>query len=144
MRSTSTLFLVLALGACGDDGAAPARPDAAPEPPQDPTLAAATRMSEEGRETFRHDSFGDEAFWGGTLRLHEAVATLSPTAALGLGLKVDATRVPPGDHDLEDPAVTLALLRADAVVGVKGFFDGDQLSSIGITCALCHSTVDDS
>src|SRR5688572_3396614 len=106
-----------------------------------------------GRETFRFDTFGSEAFWGGQLRLHEGIATVSPAAALGLGLKVDVRALPfrlrrdlaAGNIDLNDPAVTAALLRLNAVVGVTGFFAGDgSLSSIGIQCALCHSTVDDS
>jgi hypothetical protein len=119
-------------------------------------------MIVEGRQTFRFDTFGDEAFWGGALRLHEAVAGqahggvgsgLSPADALALGLKVDVTALPQalrqqlrrGDVDLDDPAVTLALLRLDAVVGVKGFFaPSGNLESMGIQCALCHSTVDDS
>jgi hypothetical protein len=107
---------------------------------------------DEGQQTFRFDTFGDEAFWGGTLRLHEAVAELTPRDALGVGLKVDFDAFPPplrarfrrGDVDLDDPATTLALLKLDAVVGVKGFFGDDgSLDSIGIQCALCHSTVDD-
>lgn len=157
-RST-LLFLGILLGGCGDDGsaithdaAAAPPPDARVEVPVDPVNAAAQRMIDEGRATFRYDTFGDEVFWGGTLRLHEAVATLSPVAALGLGLKVDAEALPAdlvdallaGDVDLDDPATTLALLRLDAVVGVTGFFDRDSLSAIGIQCALCHSTVDDS
>src|SRR5262249_10467737 len=103
---------------------------------------------------FRFDTFGDEAFWGGQLRLHEAVATLSPLQVLGLGLKVDSEALPDrlrqqlsrGRVDLGDPAVTLELLRLNAVVGVTGFFsnDGRRLASIGIQCALCHSMVDDS
>ena len=113
-----------------------------------------------GRRIFRGDTFGDEAFWGDTLKLHQAVqgerfggvgAGLTPRSALALGLKVDARALPRplqndlkrGRVDLDDPAVTLALLKHDAVVGVKGFFAGDRLRSIGITCALCHSTVDD-
>src|SRR5262249_27810124 len=107
---------------------------------------------EEGRNTFRYDTFGDEDFWGGALRLHEAIATVSPRTALAVGLKVDADALSPntlnalraGRVDLDDPAVTLELLRADAVVGVKGFFAGQRLSSIGIQCAFCHSTVDNS
>ncbi|HKP70901.1 MAG TPA: hypothetical protein VJV05_16550 [Pyrinomonadaceae bacterium] len=117
----------------------------------------------EGRETFRHDTFGDEAFWGGELRLHEAIEGsanggvgpgLSPRTALTLGLKVDVDALPAnvvnqirhGRVNLDDPAVTLMLLRHDAVVGVKGFFAGNtnQLEAVGITCALCHSTVDNS
>lgn len=112
---------------------------------------SALRSFVEGRATFRHDTFGSEDFWGGTLRLHEAVAQLSPTAALAVGLKVDVAALPPsiirdasrGQIDLNDPRVTLTLLRANAVIGVTGFFDGGRLSSIGIQCSLCHSTVDD-
>jgi hypothetical protein len=120
------------------------------------------QMFSEGRQTFRFDTFGDEAFWGGMLRLHQAIEGaqfggvgpgLSPAAALDLGLKVDVDALPGGlvaqlKHgrvDLNDPAVTLTLLRQDAVLGVKGFFNEDNsLRSVGITCALCHSTVDNS
>ena len=115
-----------------------------------------------GRRTFRYDTFGDEAFWGGALQLHDAIAGeanggvgpgLSPEDALELGLKVDVAALPPslrqdlrkGLVDLGDPATTLVLLELDAVVGVRGFFDPDgSLESVGITCALCHSNVDDS
>ena len=122
----------------------------------------ATLMIARGRSTFRFDNFGNEDFWGGALQLHQAIAGaanggvgggLSPAAALGLGLKVDAAALPrslvqalkAGQVNLKDPAVTLALLRLNAVVGVRGFFDdASHLRSVGITCALCHSTVDDS
>lgn len=113
----------------------------------------ASKMIKEGRRTFRFATFGDEAFWGDTLRFHEAIKGLSPTAALNLGLKADVKALPPGlidklrkgQVDLNDPAVTLELLKLNAVVGVIGFFNeqGD-LQSAGITCAICHSTVDDS
>jgi hypothetical protein len=111
----------------------------------------AARLLREGREAFRFDTFGSEDFWGGKLRLHEAVAGLSPAAAAGLGLKIDAQAVPEpvqqalrrGEVNLNNPAVTLQLLKLDAVIGVKGFFGGDgNLRSIGIRCALCHSAVD--
>ncbi len=107
----------------------------------------------QGRQAFRFDTFGSEAFWGGRLRLHEALAKVPPSTALAVGLKVDANALPPalrrdlrrGRVDLEDPAVTAALLQLDAVVGVEGFFTPDgRLESVGIRCALCHSTVDDS
>src|SRR5688572_5936882 len=122
----------------------------------------ADRMLEEGKHTFRFDTFGSEDFWGGKLRLHESLAGeklggvgkgVSPKAALGLGLKVDAEALPAelvaqikaGKVDLDDPATTAALLKLNAVVGVTGFFHNDgRLRSIGIQCALCHSTVDDS
>jgi hypothetical protein len=115
-----------------------------------------------GRQTFRFDTFGDQSFWGATLHLNQAIEGarfggvgpgLSPSAALALGLKVDVNALPPaviqklksGTINLNDPAVTLALLRLNAVVGVTGFFDGQgALQSVGIQCALCHSTVDNS
>jgi hypothetical protein len=116
---------------------------------------------EAGKQIFRHDTFGDEDFWGGALRLHEAIAGeanggsgpgLAPRDALALGLKVDYDALPTklqkslarGAVPLDDPATTLALLQLDAVVGVHGVFDpGGTLQSVGIQCALCHSTVDD-
>lgn len=129
----------------------------------DAVLQSARAMIEEGRQTFRYDTFGDEAFWGGTLRIHDALQGaarggvgpgVSPETALSVGLKVDSAALPKslqqqlraGQVDLSDPATTLALLKLDAVVGVKGFFNEETqlLSSVGIQCALCHSTVDDS
>jgi hypothetical protein len=113
----------------------------------------AQQMLAEGKQTFRFDTFGSEAFWGDTLKLHEAVAKLSPKQALALGLKVDAEALPAdlveqlkqGKVNLDDPATTLALLKLKAVVGVTGFVHPDgSVKSIGINCALCHSTVDDS
>ena len=119
-------------------------------------------MVERGREIFRFDTFGDEDFWGGTLQLHKAIAGerlggvgpgVDVRTALAVGLKVDADALPNalivslkhGRVDLDDPATTVALLRLNAVLGVTGFFDGaGQLQSLGIQCALCHSTVDDS
>ncbi len=117
----------------------------------------------EGQRIFRFDTFGDEVFWGDALRLHEAIEGaafggvgdgLTPRQALAVGLKVDAAALPKrlrrelarGKVDLDDVGVTLALLRLDAVVGVKAFQQpgGAGLRSIGIQCALCHSTVDDS
>jgi cytochrome c peroxidase len=114
-----------------------------------------------GRDTFRNDTFGDQAFWGDTLHLDDAIAGaahggvgpgLSPRTALALGLKVDIHALPPsvrrqlaaGEVDLDDPAVTLLLLQRNAVLGVKGFFAGGTLKSVGIQCAFCHSTVDNS
>jgi len=121
----------------------------------DPIVLNAETMITRGRPVFRFDTFGDEAFWGGQLRLNEAIASgLSPRTALGLGLKVDVDALPAqlvqklrkGDVDLSSPATTLSLLRLNAIVGLTGFFDssGSQLTSIGIQCALCHSTVNDS
>src|SRR5262245_17568629 len=107
----------------------------------------------DGQQTFRFDTFGDEQLWTNVLRMHEVVATVSPATALSVGLKVDADALPPsvvdalraGQVDLTDPAVTTQLLRVNAVVGLKGTVDDNgQVTSLGITCALCHSTVDDS
>jgi hypothetical protein len=114
-----------------------------------------------GRQIFRFDTFGDQAFWGGALQLHRALAGsknggvgpgVSPKTALAVGLKVDSTRIPKavaaaikaGKVNLNDPKVTLTLLKLNAVVGVRGFFRGDRLASVGLTCAVCHSTVDNS
>ncbi|MBV8845540.1 MAG: hypothetical protein JO307_22255 [Bryobacterales bacterium] len=120
-------------------------------------------LIEAGRETFRFDTFGDEAFWGDTLKLHQAIEGstftggvgngVSPATALAVGLKVDSDALPSslleqlrnGSVDLTSPAATLALLQLRAVIGLTGFFNSDgSLKSMGIQCALCHSTVDDS
>ena len=114
--------------------------------------AQATARPATGKDVFRFDTFGNETFWTDTLRLHEAIASaVDPTTALSVGLKVDADALPPGilkTVDLKSPATTVALLKMNAVVGVKGTVvskDGkDVLTRVGITCALCHSTVDDS
>jgi flagellar hook capping protein FlgD len=117
---------------------------------------------EKGRQIFRYDTFGDEAWWGDALQLHRAVEGerfsgvgpgVSPATALAVGLKVDVDALPPqlqeqlkkGEVNLDDPATTLALLKLNSVVGVTGHFKGDgSLKSMGIQCALCHSTVDNS
>jgi len=129
---------------------------------QNPGNNANATLVSQGQQTFRFDTFGDQAFWGDTLHLNQAIAGadnggvgpgLSPKAALALGLKVDVNALPAsvqqgivnGTVNLDDPATTLALLKLNAVVGVKGFFDSNgNLSSVGIECALCHSTVDNS
>lgn len=119
------------------------------------------QMFQEGRKIFRYDTFGSEDFWSQQLRLHDAIKGaknggvgpgVSPKTALAVGLKVDAQALPSGvlkaikngDIDLDDPNTTLALLKEEAVIGVKGFFDGRNLKAIGIQCSLCHSTVDNS
>src|SRR2546423_8925798 len=119
-------------------------------------------MLGEGRRIFRYDTFGSEAFWGDALQLHKAIAGeknggvgpgVSAKTALSVGLKVDADALPAalveqikqGKVDLNDPATTLALMKLNAVVGVTGRFDGNgRLTSMGVQCAICHSTVDDS
>ncbi len=140
--------------------------EASGKPP--PTFEALTdknaeQFLAEGRQIFRFDTFGDQAFWGDTLQLHQAIqgsqfggvgAGVSPATALSVGLKVDLDALPQnlveklklGKVDLTSPATTLALLKLNAVVGVTGFFTpaGDKLNSIGIQCSLCHSTVDNS
>ena len=122
----------------------------------------AQRALTEGRQIFRFDTFGDEAFWGDTIKLHQTIQGkrfggvgpgVSPRTALAVGLKVDVDALPDalieslrkGQVNLDDPAITLALLKLNAVVGVTGFFESSgRLRSIGTQCALCHSTVDDS
>jgi hypothetical protein len=127
-----------------------------------PAYENARRMIDEGKHTFRYDTFGDEAFWGGDLKLHEAIAGakqggvgsgVSPNTALAVGLKMDVDALPQslrvalaqGKVDLNDPATTVALLKLKAVLGVTGMFDETgRMKSIGVQCALCHSTVDNS
>jgi hypothetical protein len=127
-----------------------------------PAPAAAARLVSQGKHTFRFDTFNDQAFWGGVLHLNQAIAGkknggvgpgVSPKTALAVGLKVDVDALPAsvkqalkeGKVNLNDPATTLALLKLNAVVGVKGVFGkGGKLTSVGIECALCHSTVDSS
>ncbi|HYL36893.1 MAG TPA: hypothetical protein VEV17_13340 [Bryobacteraceae bacterium] len=128
----------------------------------DPIQSNADALLVQGRNIFRFDTFGDETFWGNTLKLHQAIegashgglgSGVSPATALAVGLKVDADALPAaivsqvqsGALNLNSPDTTLALLQLNAVVGVTGFFNPDgSLKSIGIQCALCHSTVDDS
>ena len=122
----------------------------------------AEELFRNGATIFRYDTFGDEAFWGGTLKLHQAIAGarfggvgpgVSPATALAVGLKVDVDNVPAavldgiraGTVDLNDPANTIALLDAKAVVGVSLLRDAaGRVQSMGVQCSLCHSTVDDS
>lgn len=138
-------MLAAALVACGggQDDSPAAPPDA--------------KLLEQGRQTFRYDTFGDEAKWTDRLRLHDAVAAaVTPAVALGVGLKVDVDALPDslqqalaaGKVPLDDPQTTLALLQLDAVVGLKASVVTEgavlRLRSLGVTCALCHSTVDNS
>ncbi len=127
----------------------------------DKISANANELIEDGRQVFRSNTFGDEKFWGDTLQLHKAIEGanlggvgpgISPSAALNLGLKVDVDALPEqlqqdirkGRVNLDDPATTVALLKLNAVLGVKGIFQSNNLSSVGLTCAVCHSTVDNS
>ena len=121
----------------------------------------AQQMLEEGRQIFRYDTFGDEVYWTDTLKLHRAIEGeklggigpgVSPKTALAVGLKVDMDALPAdlvekvkkGEVNLDDPATTLALIKLDAVLGVKGTFNQNgSLKTVGLSCAVCHSTVDD-
>lgn len=148
-RIRTALLLATLLGACSGD---PSRASTDLPPPElDPVLVA------QGREIFRYDTFGDEVFWTDTLRIHEVIqAAVTPRLALQLGLKVDVDALPlavqhalaNGQVDLDDPATTVTLLKLGAVVGVHGTVetigDRDTLTRVGVTCALCHSTVDNS
>jgi hypothetical protein len=163
--SVSAAFaLVVGLGLTARDPASAAeRASGKPLPENDRRISAhAQGMMDEGRHTFRFDTFGSEAFFGDALQLHRAIAGaanggvgpgVSPKTALAVGLKVDAEALPAalvaqiklGKVNLDDPATTLALLKLNAVVGLTGKFDDSgRITSLGTQCALCHSQVDDS
>ena len=137
--------VVVALTACGHG----------PSRSMDPAAEAA--KIEQGKQVFRFDTFGDETLWTDTLRLHEVIrSAVDPTTALSVGLKVDAEALPPavvkgiqdGSISLKSPDTTVALIKLNAVVGIKGSVENingkDTLTRVGVTCALCHSTVDNS
>jgi mono/diheme cytochrome c family protein len=140
-RAALLCLAALGVAACGDSSSP------SPKSTVDPA---------QGQQIFRFDTFGDETKWTDTLHMQEVVATVDPTTALAVGLKVDAEALPStvvagiqdGSISLTDPATTVALLKLGAVVGVKGTVEKvggkDTLTRIGITCALCHSTVDNS
>src|SRR3989449_10723058 len=131
---------LLAVAACGDE------PLSSPRP----ALAwAGAGAPASGREIFRHETWGDEAFWTTPLRLHEVVQTaVDPVTALTVGLKVDATQLPPGflaGADLRSPATTVELLRRDAGGGLKAQVTAaGGVAPLGVTCALWPPTVDNS
>ena len=146
-RIALSLALLL-LGGCGGPSITPSAPGAAMPRPD---------LVAQGRQVFRFDTFGDEAFWTDQLRMHEPIGSaLTPKKALEVGLKVDAEALPAevvegiksGKVSLDNPATTVALLKLNAVVGVQGVVESvggvDRLRRVGITCALCHSTVDNS
>jgi mono/diheme cytochrome c family protein len=146
------LALGLVIAGCERDESTPVTPRGA-----EVATASETRMNpatlSEGKKIFRFDTYGDETFWTDTLRMHEVIRTaVSPVTALSVGLKVDADALPPEivagienkTVDLNSPATTVALLKLGAVVGVIGTVEGNTLTRVGITCALCHSTVDNS
>ena len=145
--AASIVFLLALTFAIG--GYTPAaRADA--DAPSETSRAALRR---EGQAIFRFDTFGDEQLWTDVLRMHEVIPAVDPATALAVGLKVDVDALPAqvvdairaGQVDLTNPAVTVELIRLNAVVGVKGSVnEAGQLTRVGITCALCHSSVDDS
>ena len=140
--------LAALLVACADHPSLTTPADQVVRPPPAGLLTGARLdVPARGQYIFRHWTFGDEPFWTDTLHLNEVVETaVSPATALAVGLKVDAERLPPGflgSADLTSPATTVELLRRDAVVGVEAVVTADRhIKSLGITCALCHSTVD--
>jgi hypothetical protein len=159
--STDTTHIEVDEGQLTASGEAPLTAGDA-RPSQSPSERALLSKFREGLQVFRYETFGDQAFWGGQLGLHRAIAGaanggegdgVSPAAALSLGLKVDVDALPRslqrslrrGQVDLDDPATTLALLQLNSVIGLTGVFnDSGQIESLGIQCALCHSVVDDS
>jgi hypothetical protein len=156
------ILLVVALSGSGMLGAVAALAAPPLQGVDADNARAAQSMLEEGRKTFRYETFGSEAFWGDALQLHKAIAGeknggvgpgVSPKTALSVGLKVDADALPDalkkqlraGKVNLDDPATTIALLKLNAVVGVTAFTTPDGgVKSMGIQCAFCHSTVDNS
>jgi cytochrome c peroxidase len=154
--AATCILMAVIMASCGGDGGGTAAA-------VDVTQANAVQTLDAGKQTFRFDTFGDESFWGDTLKLHQAIegstfvggvgAGVSPKTALAVGLKVDVDALPGdlvaqlknGTLNLDDPANTLALIKLNAVLGITGFFNPDgSMKSIGIQCAFCHSTVDDS
>ncbi|HYU44945.1 MAG TPA: hypothetical protein VEK84_02055 [Terriglobales bacterium] len=152
-----TILLIVAMIALSRSA-----PVSAENTKRNPVAENATQKVQQGEQVFRFDTFGDQAFWGDTLKLHQAIEGanlggvgpgVSPKTALAVGLKVDVDALPrnlveqieKGRVNLDDPAVTLALLKRNSVIGLTGFFNSSgTLKSVGIQCALCHSTVDNS
>jgi mono/diheme cytochrome c family protein len=152
MLSMAMILVVLAAGAlagCETRTTVPegTQPPAAADRPAPAETSAA--LLAEGQQIFRFETFGDEQVWTDTLRLNEIVEkNVDPTTALKVGLKVDADVLPPGileKVDLKSPATTVALLKMNAVVGIQATVDSNNhIARLGVTCALCHSTVDNS
>jgi mono/diheme cytochrome c family protein len=142
--AASVVFiLAMTFAISGTSSSAPGELNAAPQ----------RERQQDGQAIFRFDTFGDEQLWTDVLRMHEVIPTVDPVTALAVGLKVDVDALPAevisalraGTVDLTNPAVTVELLRLNAVVGIKGSVnEAGQLTQVGITCALCHSSVDDS
>jgi hypothetical protein len=154
VRGSRQLVLYGAIGAAALVGGCGGEQSPGDSKSDAPVNAAA--LIAEGKHTFRFDTFGDETKWTDALHMEQVVSTVDPTTALAVGLKVDAEALPPavvqgvqnGSISLTDPATTIALLKLNAVVGVKGTVESvrgrDTLTRVGFTCALCHSTVDNS
>jgi len=142
-RQTQTIRFILLVALANVNSACDSNDDnVSLETPIEPT-----DLEFDPQSTFRFDTFGDEAFWTDVLNYNEVVATIAPQTALAVGLKVDAAVLPEGileTADLTDPATTVELLRLDAVVGIKAEVQDGKVTRFGVTCALCHSTVDDS
>ena len=153
VRAAAWAFILFtagtALGACGTTKpAAEGTPPAATAQPQTKPESSAAEVTE-GQRVFRFETFGNEQLWTDTLRLNEVVEkNVDPTTALKVGLKVDADALPAGileKVDLKSPATTVALLKMNAVVGLQASVDAsNHITRLGVTCALCHSTVDNS
>lgn len=157
IRTLGIFIFLISMISCNTDDSG----DIVPVPPGEGDLNLPEldpQLVQEGQQVFRYDTFGDETFWTDVLQMNQVIETgVSPTTALSVGLKVDAEALPAavvagiedGSISLDDPQSTLALISLDAVLGVKGTVStGDdgklKLDRMGITCALCHSTVDDS
>jgi len=152
-RRTGMALLVIPFVATAISACSTARTPAEPTPratAEAPRAEAATpAMIDEGQRVFRFETFGDEQLWTDKLRLHEIVEqSVDPTTALKVGLKVDADMLPAGileKVDLKSPATTVALLKMNAIVGIQATIDANNhITRLGTTCALCHSTVDNS
>ena len=154
VQDTAIALLAASMAACGGDDTHPAAPESSAQARVKGGTSLSPATLARGREIFRYDTFGDESYWTDTLRMHEVIASaVSPATALSVGLKVDVDALPPavqqalasGQVNLNDPATTVTLLKLGAVVGVRGVVDNSNtLTQVGITCALCHSTVDNS
>jgi mono/diheme cytochrome c family protein len=154
LQKLAAPVMALAILACGDESR-PTEPPALAQAGPDSTVAPLNpALVAQGKQIFRFETYGDESFWTDTLRMHRVIRTgVSPKTALSVGLKVDVDALPHeikagirnGTLDLNDPTNTVALLKLNAVVGLVGHVDArNRLTSVGVTCALCHSTVTNS
>lgn len=152
MKRIYTALLVLSAVCAAGVGLVSAKDEKKPNQFLGSAEQNAKMLIDQGRQIFRFDTYGDEAFWTGQLHIQQAVSTLTPATALSLGLKVDSAALSPslveaikqGRVNLNSPAVTLKLIEQNAIVGVVGTVSNNTLTQVGFTCALCHSTVDNS